>query len=124
MKLKLLLTIFCLFPCFAFAQSWILVYADGDSKIHVNKVSVTKVGRFLSASDRISMSQFNTIINSTSLYNCADREISSQVMLVTMPDGSVQDWSSKEKSWTYVQDGEKAAALSFNYVCMLGKKLK
>jgi len=122
MKIKLILITLCLLPSLAFAQSWILVYADGDSKIHVNKLSVTKVGRFLSASDRISMSQFNTIINSTSLYNCAEREISSQVMLVTMPDGSVQDWSSKEKSWTYVQDGDKAAALSFNYVCMLGKR--
>ena len=124
MKLKFLLTCFCLFPCLAFAQAWISVYADGESKIEVNKLSVMKVGRFLSATDRISMYQFNTIINSTSLYNCSEREISSQIMLVTMPDGSVQDWSPKEKSWTYVQDGVKAAALSFNYVCMLGKKLK
>lgn len=109
---------------FGFCSDWITVYADGESKIEVNKLSVSKFGRFLSATDRISMFQFNTIINSTSLYNCSEREISSQVMLVTMPDGSVQDWSPKPKSWTYVQDGDKAAALSFNYVCVLGKKLK
>ena len=103
--------------CNSFAQSWVLVASDNDSRLLVDKSSIKKVVNNVLVNWKIEFSKLNSTVFNKSLLNCPERESSLLEMIVMEPSGNTRKMDTNNLGWEFVPKSDKAASLAFDYVC-------
>jgi len=99
------------------ADNWVLVHTDTKISAYIDKDSIVKVGKFLSARQMLDMHEFRSKLVSKTTYNCRERESSIEDTYLIKPDGSIDQWGKPEHKWSYIPPANNGNSLSLDYVC-------